>query len=79
MKIRFRGHTPKMSLDQYREALRCHRIHAETPTLSALARQWGIPRGTVIDSVNRGIKGYEMRIRNESLGQQESANAREAD
>lgn len=63
--MRFRGHTPKMTLEQYREALRCHKIHKETPTLSDLAREWGIPRGTVIDSVNRRIKNYDIQIHKE--------------
>lgn len=51
---------------QYELALECHKIHKQTPTLSDLARQWGIPRGTVIAAVNRGIKQYDMEITDEN-------------
>lgn len=77
--MHFRGHTPKMTLDQYREAVRCHKIHTETPTLSELARRWGLPNSTVTYGVSRGIKQYDIRIHNESLAKQEGTNTREAD
>lgn len=51
---------------QYERALECHRIHKETPSLSELARQWGIHRGTLISAVNRGVKQYDMEIADEN-------------
>ena len=60
------GLAPKMTYEQYIEAMRCHKIHTETPTLSQLARKWGLPSSTIIHSVNRGIKRYEQRLKNET-------------
>lgn len=55
------GLKPRMTYAQYLEAVRCHEIHTQTPTLSDLARQWGIPTSTVIYGVRRKIKRYEIR------------------
>ena len=60
-----RGAEPKLTFDQYKEAVRCHRIRTDTPTLSELARQWGVSTGTVVNSVNRRIKRYDIRIQQE--------------
>jgi hypothetical protein len=68
-----------MTFEQYCEAVRVHRIRTDTPSLSELAREWGLPNSTVAFGVRRGIKRYDIRMHNESLGSQESANAREAD
>ena len=57
---------PKITYEQYKEAVRVHRIHTETPYLSDLAREWGIHRGTLISAVNRGIKVYDQRIVDEN-------------
>ena len=47
---------------QYERALECYRIHKDTPTLSQLAREWGVHKGTLISAVGRGIKKYDREI-----------------
>lgn len=59
------GLPPKMTYEQYCEAVRCHKIHKETPTLAQLARKWGLPNSTVTYGVHRGIKRYDIRKRKE--------------
>ena len=55
-----------MTYEQYKEAVRVHRIHTDTPYLSDLAREWGLHRGTLISAVNRGVKKYDKRMADEN-------------
>ena len=55
-----------MTYEQYIEAVRCHKIHKETPTLAQLARKWGLPNSTVTYGVHRGIKRYDIRKHEEN-------------
>lgn len=54
-----------MTYEQYREAVRCHKIHKDTPTLTQLARAWNIAESSVGFAVRRGIKRYDRRMQEE--------------
>lgn len=57
---------PKMTYEQYKEAVRVYRILTNTPNLSALARQWGLAQTTVSLAVRRGVKKYDKRMADEN-------------
>lgn len=63
-----KGTPPTMTYEQYCEAVRCHKIHTETPTLTQLARQWNIAESSVGFAVRRGIKQYDRRMHEEKYG-----------
>lgn len=57
----------RLTYAQYEEAKRCFEIYKTTPSISQLARRWGMPVSTVANSVKRGIKRYDTRTRQDAL------------
>ena len=53
------GCYPKLTLEQYKRALECQRIHKETPTSAQLGKEWGISNYTIVNALRKGIKRYD--------------------
>ena len=56
-----RGNT-RLTFEQYKEAKRCHKIRSETPTISQLAKQFGVTAETLSSTIRRGVKKYDERM-----------------
>lgn len=56
-----RGKT-KLTYEQYKEAKRCHEIRSATPTMSQLARRFGVTAETLVATLRRGVKQYDQRM-----------------
>ena len=56
-----RGKT-KLTYEQYQEAKRCYKIRSETPTISQLAKQFGVTAETLSATIRRGVKQYDQRM-----------------
>lgn len=66
------GRYPKLTLEQYKQALECRRIHERTPTLSQLEKKWGMSINTLSHMLRRGVKRYDyimMKERAEKMKQ----------
>lgn len=59
------GRYPKLTLEQYKQALECRRIHERTPTLSQLEKKWGMSINTLSHMLRRGVKRYDYIIMKE--------------
>lgn len=53
---------PKITIEQYKQAIECKRIREETPTLGDLEDKWGLTRNTLSGTIRNGIKRYDRVI-----------------
>jgi hypothetical protein len=60
------GRKPKLTLEQYKRAIECKRVLAETPRLVDLEAQWGMKHNTLSHIVRQGIKQYDYIIMKEN-------------
>lgn len=53
---------PKITIEQYKQAIECKRVREETPTLGDLEDKWGLTRNTLSGTIRKGIKRYDRVI-----------------
>jgi predicted metal-dependent phosphoesterase TrpH len=63
-KTNWGGHTPALTLDQYRKILKVKAIRNSVPTYSDLAKEFGVAHHAVLTAVSAGIKRYDYVLYN---------------
>lgn len=56
---------PKITIEQYKQAIECKRLREETPSLGDLENEWGLTKNTLAGTLRNGIKRYDYIIAKE--------------
>ena len=56
---------PKITMEQYKQAIEYKRLREETPTLGDLEIMWGLTKNTLAGTLRKGIKRYDYILAKE--------------